>query len=82
PRTGDLVDALLKLAASQQQIIDKPRYGGADEDFAAVLLETELQRIRYSIAKYLRTRLRKIEWHIFFLHGADGKDALARLSEK
>jgi hypothetical protein len=39
--------------------------GSADENFTATLYQMDIERIRYSLSRYLRTRLVKIEKYLY-----------------
>ena len=59
------------------------RSAGTEEMYTASLYQMELDRMRYSITKYLRTRLLKIEQNVFYII-SQAKDMIStgRLSDK
>jgi len=48
--------------------------------FTVILYEMDMERVKFSLARYLRARLAKIERHMFFI--AEDERQLARLSEQ
>lgn len=52
-----------------------------EEAFSASLYQMELDRLRYSLSKYLRTRLRKVEKDALHVL-ASGDEMDGRLSER
>lgn len=55
-----LVDTLLQQLREQQEIIDEAKTN-PEEYFSASLYQMEIDRLRYGIARYLRTRLLKLQ---------------------
>ena len=53
--------------------------GHAEDSFTASLYQMELERIRYSLARYLRSRLLKIERNLDFI--INSEDLMERLSD-
>lgn len=52
--------------------------GSAEESFTASLYQMDIERIRYTLARYLRTRLLKIERNLDFIINSD--EMMERLS--
>eukprot|EP00752_Nemacystus_decipiens_P009707 g8669.t1 len=76
-----LVSDLLQQVENQQEIVDDAR-GSPEAAFSASLYQMELDRLRYSLSKYLRTRLRKVERDaLHVLATADG-EMQGRLSDR
>ena len=57
---GELTETLLGQMQEQQGIIDEAK-SNPDEHFSAVLYQMEIDRLRYGLSRYLRTRLLKIQ---------------------
>lgn len=53
--------------------------GQAEDSFTASLYQMDIERIRYTIARYLRTRVLKIERNLDFI--INSKDMMERLSD-
>lgn len=62
---------------NQQEMIDEPR-DDPEKAFIAVLYQMEIERVKYTLTRYLRTRLRKIEKSVLFIAQSD--DMKRRLS--
>ncbi|CAM9530670.1 unnamed protein product [Ectocarpus fasciculatus] len=76
-----LVSDLIQQVENQQEIVDDAR-ASPEEAFSASLYQMELDRLRYSLSKYLRTRLRKVERDaLHVLASADG-EMEGRLSDR
>eukprot|EP00903_Cladosiphon_okamuranus_P014563 g13507.t1 len=78
---GNLVSDLLQQVENQQDHVDEAR-ASPEGAFSASLYQMELDRLRYSLSKYLRTRLRKVEKDaLYVLATADG-EMQGRLSDR
>ncbi|CAM9130658.1 unnamed protein product [Discosporangium mesarthrocarpum] len=78
----DLVEDLVQQVENQQSIVDDARSAGPDAAFSASLYQMEIDRLRYSLSKYLRTRLRKVERDALYLIDEEaGAEARGRLSD-
>ncbi|CAN0105607.1 unnamed protein product, partial [Ascophyllum nodosum] len=75
-----LVEDLMQQVENQQEIVDDAR-GSPEEAFSASLYQMELDRLRYSLSKYLRTRLRKVERDALHVL-ASGEEMEGRLSDR
>lgn len=53
-----------------------------EEAFSASLYQMELERLRYSLSKYLRTRLRKVERDALHVLSSAEEDMQGRLSDR
>ncbi|GJQ15627.1 hypothetical protein GpartN1_g7418.t1 [Galdieria partita] len=82
PYQEELVTGLADLCQFQQSLVEQMT---ESDDFALVLVknlkELELERIRYLLKEYLRTRLRKIESWLFYLWRDKEKWSLLSSSE-
>ncbi|CAO3592006.1 unnamed protein product [Absidia cylindrospora] len=61
PYEKHLVDTLIEMVEDQANIVMDEMTSSLDNKFASMVYQTELERIRYLIKSYLRTRLFKIE---------------------
>ena len=80
---GELIDAVKAALRDQANILDDLIEGVDEEErekrhFTATLYHMELERVRYSLSRYLRTRLLKIEDSLEYL--LTNQDMLDRLS--
>lgn len=53
-----------------------------EEAFSASLYQMELDRLRYSLSKYLRTRLRKVERDALHVLASSEEEIQGRLSDR
>lgn len=60
----------------------KPSRGSPEEAFSASLYQMELDRLRYSLSKYLRTRLRKVERDALYVLASGPTEMEGRLSDR
>jgi hypothetical protein len=63
PFESDVVAQLIEAVQRQRQEVDDTRTRTADAAFAANLYDMELERIKYLLRGYLRTRLTKARTH-------------------
>ena len=56
--------------------------GTPEEAFSASLYQMELDRLRYSLSKYLRTRLRKVERDAMHVLSVGEEEMEGRLSDR
>mmetsp|Transcript_1880 Transcript_1880/g.5497 ORF Transcript_1880/g.5497 Transcript_1880/m.5497 type:complete len:229 (+) Transcript_1880:305-991(+) len=75
----ELVDSTQKGITEQEALLDEWE-GDREKDLAAGIIRFELQRVRYILRGYLRTRLRKLEQYVMAL--LDDPQALTRLSSQ
>lgn len=61
PFEGELVSTLTEMVDEQQGIIDEAMEDPNEDAFTISLFQMEIDRVKYSLAKYLRVRLLKIE---------------------
>ncbi|OXG78873.1 hypothetical protein C349_04630 [Cryptococcus neoformans var. grubii Br795] len=64
PWEGELVDALLDKLEQQQKMVSALRSDpqtSEEEHFKLMLVQTEMERVKYLVRSYVRTRLHKIE---------------------
>lgn len=63
PFQKELVEELSELLTNQQSIVDDVKHNnpGVNESlFSASLYQMEIERVRYALSAYLRTRLHKV----------------------
>jgi hypothetical protein len=60
PFQQELVEGITELLANQEEVLEDIEQT-SDQAFSANLYQMEIERIKFSLAKYLRTRLLKIE---------------------
>jgi GINS complex subunit 4 len=63
----DGVDGFLKKLANQQNIISDPEVFQEEQYFTTTLYQMDIERTRYSVTRYLRTRLLKIEKNLEYI---------------
>ncbi|KAG5192908.1 hypothetical protein JKP88DRAFT_260809 [Tribonema minus] len=63
----EIIDKMLEQLTSVQAILDDYKSSGPDEMYTASLYQMELNRIRFGVTKYLRTRVHKIERDVFYI---------------
>ena len=84
PYEAELVDDIREYLESQKDLVEEQkREPGSEADtvlFSAALYESEIERIEFSLASYLRARLAKIERHA--LHILSSAPRCARLSAR
>mmetsp|Transcript_25435 Transcript_25435/g.33002 ORF Transcript_25435/g.33002 Transcript_25435/m.33002 type:complete len:223 (-) Transcript_25435:248-916(-) len=78
PYEAELIDDINSQLKERQNILDVERED-PDEIFSANMYQMEANRIKYSLSKYLRTRLQKIE--AFVHHILENQEIRDRLSE-
>ncbi|KAI8328015.1 hypothetical protein BC941DRAFT_445808 [Chlamydoabsidia padenii] len=61
PYQKHLIDNLIEMIEAQANIVMEEMASNLESKFASMLYQTEMERIRYLIKSYLRTRLFKIE---------------------
>ncbi|CAM9278851.1 unnamed protein product [Ectocarpus sp. 12 AP-2014] len=76
-----LVSDLIQQVENQQEIVDDAR-ASPEEAFSASLYQMELDRLRYSLSKYLRTRLRKVERDALHVLSTVDGEMQGRLSDR
>ncbi|KAK9711294.1 GINS complex subunit [Basidiobolus ranarum] len=67
PFQGIIVEDLIELLESQASIANELSTQNVNNAFIAMLYQTEMERVKYLIRSYLRTRLSKIEKDIFYI---------------
>lgn len=77
PFKRDLVESITQRISDQQAIIDE-RVRTPDEIFTAGLYQMDIDRVRYSLVRYLRARILKIEQTVDYIMST--MDVLDRLS--
>jgi uncharacterized protein YecA (UPF0149 family) len=60
PFERELVEVITELVSNQEDVLEDIEQT-SDQAFSANLYQMEIERIKFSLAKYLRTRLLKIE---------------------
>eukprot|EP01038_Epipyxis_sp_PR26KG_P009483 gene9483-12774_t len=79
PYRFDIIDEMKEQLATQQDFIDK-KFDEADaiEAFTSTLYQMDIERVRYTLTRYLRTRLLKIEKNVdFIMRDIDSLDRLS-----
>eukprot|EP00898_Chlorokybus_atmophyticus_P000458 jgi/Chlat1/1412/Chrsp12S01986 len=80
PYAGEQVGELLRDVTEQEEWLDENRPGDAATELASLLQMMDVNRTRYLLRSYLRTRLAKIERHVLFTLKSD--QLWNRLSEE
>jgi GINS complex subunit 4 len=82
PYEEQLVVDMHEAIENQQGHIDEARDKGddIDEEFAISLYQMEIDRVKYLLVSYLRSRLAKIEKHVLHIMGS--QELSSRLSER
>ena len=81
PFQFELVESLLRLVSSREQMIEQKRQVDADDRFNVNVNKMELERVKFVIKSYFRFRLAKIERHLVYLIEKDRSELLSE-SEK
>ena len=81
PFQFELVESLLRLVSSREQMIEQKRQVDADDRFNVNVNKMELERVKFVIKSYFRVRLAKIERHLVYLIEKDRSELLSE-SEK
>lgn len=81
PFQFELVESLLRLVSSREQMIEQKRQVDADDRFNVNINKMELERVKFVIKSYFRVRLAKIERHLVYLIEKDRSELLSE-SEK
>jgi len=79
PYKEEIVQELQEQLEAQQENIDQKIEDGVEEEyFVVTLYQMDIERVRYSLARYLRTRLLKIERSLeYILSNIDIMDRLS-----
>mmetsp|Transcript_7846 Transcript_7846/g.11846 ORF Transcript_7846/g.11846 Transcript_7846/m.11846 type:complete len:245 (+) Transcript_7846:55-789(+) len=62
-----IVERMKDHVKGMQEALNAHRVTGIDEMFVSSLYQMDLDRIRFSVVKYIRLRLQKIEKHVFYI---------------
>jgi len=77
PFQFSLVEKMLRLISSREQSIEQNRQGDVDDRFYLNIYRMELERVKFIMKSYLRTRLAKIERHLVYIVEKDRSELLS-----
>ena len=81
PFQFSLVEKILRQVSAREQSLEQKRLVDADDRFNVNIYKMELDRVKFVVKSYLRTRLAKIERHHIYLIEKDRSELLSE-SEK
>ncbi|KAJ1927242.1 GINS complex subunit [Tieghemiomyces parasiticus] len=66
PYEDQLVGDLTEMVQNQLQLIEAVQEENSDQAFLAMLYQHEVERVKFVLRSYLKTRLRKLERHVIW----------------
>ncbi|RUS23201.1 hypothetical protein BC937DRAFT_90785 [Endogone sp. FLAS-F59071] len=67
----DIIDHLMQLLEEKAALVQKDLFASVDSKFMCMLYQMEMERVKFLIRSYLRTRLSKIERHTLHILRSD-----------
>ena len=77
PFQFSLVESMLRLISSREQMIEQNRQGDVDDRFNLNIYRMELERVKFVMKSYLRVRLAKIERNLVYIIEKDRSELLS-----
>ena len=81
PFQFNLVDRVLRMISSREQLIDSKRQLDQDDRFTVNIYRMEIERVKYVMKTYLRTRLSKIERHLIYFIEKDRSELMSEAEQ-
>lgn len=81
PFQFNLVDRVLRMISSREQLIDSKRQVDQDDRFTVNIYKMEVERVKFVMKSYLRTRLAKIERHLVYFIEKDRSELMSEAEQ-
>lgn len=81
PFQFNLVDRVLRMISSREQLIDSKRQVDQDDRFTVNIYKMEIERVKFVMKSYLRIRLSKIERHLVYFIEKDRSELMSEAEQ-